>query len=223
MAKQGSLRHRSSEPPVTVVYFAIDVSYSVVRDAGRTQDAIMARLVNALGAEPRLTGGVRLSVVQFSDRAAVTLPLSRLGEISEIPRLSGGVGTSYGSLFRLLRDQIMLDVISLQVSQISVRRPLVFLISDGQAGDDWVDEFEMLTAYDRDTQEGLSCFPLIFPIAIGQVDLGILRKVAFPPSLSVASVENESQSRALTEVAADFINNGVLSELPRDEASAVGI
>ncbi len=134
--------------PATVIgkhpiYMMLDVSESMWRREGGQSSLdvfkpLVTDLVLDLGALPRIKTGVWLSVLAFSDDVQVLRQMSPLippdQPIAE-PRL--GSETNYTRALRFLADQFDADVdrirrgVARAGHQAKIRRPLVFVITDG--------------------------------------------------------------------------------------------
>ncbi len=163
-------------------YLVIDVSQSMTGhrlDLGlRTVSAI----VNLLRANPSVSDRCRIALLQFSARTRMVMPLSQVTALRGMPGVSvdGGV-TCVGEAFSFLRGQLTHDVQLLMADGFGVRRPVVLFLTDGEAGDDWEDDFVRLTEYDSYLGHGFPWYPAVVPIGIGVDDMEELRKFAFPP------------------------------------------
>lgn len=152
-------------------YLVVDVSYSMADDNKLdSANTIVSQLSNALAENPVIADKVRFSVIDFSDDSQVVLPLCDLSMQSGTPPFAVRGATSYVAVFRTLRTQIEQDVSQLKADGFDVHRPAVFFISDGEptdAEEEWRQEFENLTAYDKASKAGFPFYPNMIPFGIG--------------------------------------------------------
>jgi uncharacterized protein YegL len=123
----------SGGAPVLACYLVLDTSDSM---AGPALDAVnveLARIVDALRSEARLTEACQLAVITFDAEARLHLPLTPISDIGRAPRFAATrPATNYEEALRLLRRQIADDVGRLRSAGRRPLRPLVFLLTDGR-------------------------------------------------------------------------------------------
>ena len=64
----------------------------------------------ALAGDPMGFDHVRLSIIAFSDKTEVLLPLCQVTEVADMPRVTESGLTNYGTVFELLQSTIEKDV-----------------------------------------------------------------------------------------------------------------
>jgi uncharacterized protein YegL len=162
-------------PQILPFYVVCDESYSM---DGAPIDALnqaLPELHQAIGMDPTVSDKAYFSLIGFSDSAKVLLPLSDLGQITEMPELAADNGTSFSSAFTLLRSCVEQDVAALKQSPGNqVYRPVVFFMSDGQPnpGDNWQRSHSELVG------EGFRYHPTIISFGIGTCDRAVISQVA---------------------------------------------
>ncbi|MFJ5557348.1 VWA domain-containing protein [Streptomyces sp. NPDC093250] len=94
-------------------------------------NAALPDLHHEISTNPSVADKTRFALIGFSTQASVLQPLADLSELTQLPSLSAGGVTSFGAVFRLLKDTIEKDVTALKGEGHDVYRPVVFFLSDG--------------------------------------------------------------------------------------------
>lgn len=94
-------------------------------------NAALPDLHHEISTNPSVADKIRFALIGFSTQASVLQPLADLSELTQLPSLSAGGVTSFGAVFRLLKDTIEKDVAALKAEGHDVYRPVVFFLSDG--------------------------------------------------------------------------------------------
>jgi len=182
-------------------YLVIDVSQSMKSDRLNLGLRTVSAIVNLLHTNPNVSDRCRIALLQFSARTRTVMPLSQVTALRGMPGVSvdGGV-TYFGEAFSFLHGQLTHDVQLLMADGFGVRRPAVLFLTDGEAGDDWEDDFVRLTEYDSYLGHGFPWYPVVVPIGIGVDDVEELRQFAFPPqtvrAFAVSSAEQAADGVA---------------------------
>jgi uncharacterized protein YegL len=159
-------------------YLVVDVSWSMSL-AGKIEaaDRMVSSIVDTLARDP-VAATIRFGLVEFSDDARIRLPL---GDIAAVkggpPKFTARAGTSFQSAFTLLRDAIPKDLTRLAATRTRtiIRRPTVFLLTDGGPTDDereWHSALTSLTA--------LPARPKVVPCGVDAAPVGVLSRLAHP-------------------------------------------
>ncbi|MGQ0838098.1 vWA domain-containing protein [Actinokineospora sp.] len=153
-------------------YAACDESYSMA-DHMDTVNAGLRELRRAVCTDPAVTGTTRFCLIGFAGSAKVLVPLSRLGDVTEMTGLSARAATNFGSAFTLLRDTIERDVATLTAASYQVYQPTVFFLSDGQPTDPalWP------AAHARLTDPDWPAHPKIIAFGIGDADAATIGRI----------------------------------------------
>src|SRR4051794_21597157 len=143
-------------------YIVCDVSYSMSGDMGHLNEALQG-LHRAIVAEPVVDDVARISVLTFSDGAAVVTPLDQLSGTT-LPTLTVQGGTNYGAAFRLLAQTIDADAAELKRQGYKTYRPCAFFLTDGMPGDQgWGASFVSTLTYNKETGQGMKNHPIFVP------------------------------------------------------------
>ena len=202
MARQGR--------PILPFYLVLDVSYSMVNDMD-TVNAAMGKIGLKIAGNSILSDKTRMAIVEFSDNAAVVVPLCDLEQLKTLPVLSAQSGTHYGNAFTLLRSTIESDVRQLMNDDFQVYRPAVFFVSDGEPLDDgWRLAFGDLTSYDKKAAVGFKWYPKVVAFGIREAGKDTMRELVHPPGLSRGFFQAEG---ATVEAAFDTIVEIILGSL----------
>ncbi|GGS46527.1 vWA domain-containing protein [Actinokineospora fastidiosa] len=137
-------------PSVLPCYVAVDESFSM-SDHLDEVNAGLREFRGAVHADPAVAALVRVCVVGFADEPRVLRPLGPAADLADLSAASPRAGTNFGPLFAFLHAAIDRDVRGLKARRLPVRRPIVFLTSDGRATDrhDWPAVFAAFTDPDR--------------------------------------------------------------------------
>lgn len=117
------------------IFLVVDVSESMAGDSHRQMQESINRLVQRLRCDPYALESVHISVIAFAGAAGVIAPLTELMAFYA-PRLPMGSGTSLGAALNLTMDEIQKNVVLNQADTKGDFKPLVYVLSDGQATDD---------------------------------------------------------------------------------------
>jgi len=117
------------------VYLLLDTSGSM---HGEPIDAVrngMQTLLSALRQDPHALESAWLSVITFAEAAQQATPLTELGQF-QLPALTASGTTSMGAALKLLAERVGLEVAKTTADQKGDWKPIVFLMTDGDATDD---------------------------------------------------------------------------------------
>lgn len=177
------------------VYIAADESGSMEPQAGEL-DAGMTSLHRALRGDPMVAAKMRLTVLGFSDRVSLRLPLADIRETPTPPRMRIGGTTSYRAVFEDLIRRIPADVEALKKQDYIVHRPVVFFLSDGapNQGEDWTTPHATLT--NRATTQSA---PNIIACGVGDADAATILKVATQSQFAFVSMPGADIGAAISK------------------------
>jgi uncharacterized protein YegL len=177
-------------PGVVPVYVVLDQSLAVQAWVAEL-NAGMGAVYDALLAEPRVAAIVRLSVLAYSDDAAVQLDLTAIGAGTRRPELSAHGQSQYAAAFSRLLDCIPRDVEQLKAARSAVRRPQVLFLTAAQPTDAsaWSSVHRQLV--DRDHQRYA---PDIVACGIGGVDADTIARVATRPEFGFVALGDTSSA-----------------------------
>ncbi|GAA2601584.1 hypothetical protein GCM10010435_96210 [Winogradskya consettensis] len=120
---------------VQPVYLMVDESAGVgpyISDLSNGVHALHDKLLRAADVSP----AIRLSVLGFADQLATRTRLEAVVSGSESPWFAARGPADYARAFEMLLDQITPDIEELKQQQQKVLRPVVYLLSGSDPGDD---------------------------------------------------------------------------------------
>lgn len=154
------------------VYILLDCSESMVGDAINSVQHGLEVLLDTLRTDPHALETAWVSIITFNTKAEQLIPLTELTEI-QTPKLKVRPGTSLGKALSLLQNCIQGEVKKTTRETRGDYRPLVFLLTDGQATDDWS---MVKSAVDSFTEPKVANF---YSIGCGDdVDYGVLTELS---------------------------------------------
>jgi uncharacterized protein YegL len=159
-------------------YLVVDVSWSMSLE-GKIEAAggMVSSIIDALVRAPMAHTTVRFGLIEFSDDARIRLPLDEIAANGVAPELTVRAGTSFQAVFALLEDVIPADLARLATTRTAVRRPTVFLLTDGEPTDDergWRSALASLTS--------LPARPNIVACGVERATVRVMSAVVHPRS-----------------------------------------
>jgi uncharacterized protein YegL len=188
------------ESHVLPFYAVCDESYSMLDHLGAVNAALRS-FHHAACDDPFVAGLIRFSLIGFSARARVIVPLSDLAAAAPAICLASEVETNFGDAFSTVRATIERDVEALTESAYRVLRPCVLFVSDGQSTDPATWPADYAAVADREWPNR----PDVLALAVGDADLAALARIG-----AVRTARGgESTGRELHE----FVRDRAVSEL----------
>jgi uncharacterized protein YegL len=117
------------------VYILLDCSESMVGEGLAAARRGIAGIFSRLGTNPQALETVHVSIIGFSGKAKVLLPLTALPD-AVVPAVRLGNGTALGAALELLAARIRDEVTRRDKVQRGDWRPIVILLADGKPTDD---------------------------------------------------------------------------------------
>jgi uncharacterized protein YegL len=152
-------------------YIVCDESGSMGMNGGiESINKALPELHAEICADPLAVDKSRLSIIAFSDKAEVILPLTKVTDVADMPGVEEKGATSYGSAFSLMGSILQSDIDSLKSQGYRVFRPLMFFISDGEPTDNWESAYQTLMTHQYR--------PHIVAFGVDGADASILAKIA---------------------------------------------
>lgn len=118
------------------VYLLMDTSGSMLGEPIEAVKSGLQMLLSTLRQDPHALETAYLSVIGFGTTAEILVPLTELAAF-QAPTLTASGTTSLGAALRLLATQIDAEVTHTTPDVKGDWKPLVFLMTDGSATDDW--------------------------------------------------------------------------------------
>lgn len=154
-------------------YLVCDESASMAGEPVAAVNQSLPDIHYAITSQPAIADKTRFGLIGFAESAHVLLELTQLNKITDMPGLTAGGKTNYGSAFSRVRSTIRKDVKRLKDEGARVFRPTVFFLSDGMPTDTgWEAEHGALT------DPGWDARPNILAFGFGLAELAVMRKVA---------------------------------------------
>jgi len=100
-------------------------------------------MLQTLRTDPHALETIWISCITFDREARLLFPLTELTEV-QAPKLQVRPGTALGAALNLCADRIQTEVRKTSVMQKGDWRPLIILLTDGQATDDWTSALKRL-------------------------------------------------------------------------------
>ncbi|HTU75826.1 MAG TPA: hypothetical protein VMG38_20105 [Trebonia sp.] len=172
----------------------------------------LTQMIDSLRTDPRLPGGIRLSILGFSDDVRLRLPFGDVRGVTSAPNLIMGGTANYGAVFGDLLTRVPADVQLLKTAGHRVFRPLVFFVTSGRPAEAsaWRVPHGQLT--DRAVTPAA---PIIIAYGVGGVPADLMLQIATQPDYAfVASRGLDSVTtvsslvRALTDTLAAVVITG---------------
>jgi uncharacterized protein YegL len=117
------------------VYLLLDCSESLIGDGIRQIERGVHTLLSTLRSDPHALETVWISCITFDGAARVVFPLTELTDV-QAPKLVVRPGTAIGAALNLCADCIEREVKKTTMDRKGDFRPLIIVITDGQATDD---------------------------------------------------------------------------------------
>lgn len=118
------------------VYVVLDCSESMIGPGIEGARLAVDTMLLELRRNPHALETVWLSFITFDGEARQLAPLRALDEV-QAPTLQVRPGTAFGAALRLTAELIRNEVRRTTATEKGDYRPLIFLITDGQATDEW--------------------------------------------------------------------------------------
>lgn len=143
------------------VYLIIDCSESMAGPAFEAVQNGLSVMLNELRGDPNALETVWLSIITFSHRAKVLVPLTDICEFNN-PQLTLGSGTSLGVALALLAERLKAEVVLQTAERKGDWKPIVFIMTDGDPTDTWfavADNFKSSITSKRANVIAVACGP----------------------------------------------------------------
>jgi uncharacterized protein YegL len=155
-------------------FFVADASYSMSGDRIAAVNQLLPQVKEALQEHPAVADRIRFSLISFSDKAQVELPLSDLLTIpnESLPTIVVRGGTNYTVALQELKLQIQKSFDIIKADGFKFKRPLALFLSDGEPLES---EAQWKAAFDDLTDPSFRQYPNLIPIGIGECNRDVIR------------------------------------------------
>jgi uncharacterized protein YegL len=178
---------------VQPLYILVDESSG----ASAHLDAITAGLgqvIESLRSAPEISPALRLSVLGFADQTMTRLAMGAVDVRSQLGWMTSRGGASYANAFETLYSRITPDVDGLKQQQLSVRRPLVFVLSASTP----VDQGVWRTPYDRLVDAASHRYaPKIMACGVAEAGAELIAEIATQPETAYVMVPGTDVKTAI--------------------------
>ncbi|MEV6692795.1 hypothetical protein AB0M35_15120 [Micromonospora sp. NPDC051196] len=180
---------------VQPVYLLIDESTEAAPYLDDLCDGLQ-RLLDGLRQAADIAPAIRLSVLGYADQVAARLSMAAVDSTTSVPWLTSRGPASYANAFETLYSRMAPDVDGLKAQQITVRRPLVFLLAAAPA----VDEGIWQTPYARLTDPAAHRYaPQIVACGVGKATAGLIAAIATKPEFGYVMTADADARTAIAE------------------------
>lgn len=196
---------------VVPVYLVIDESAGM---RAYRSDLVhgLTTMIDTLRTDPRLPGGMWVSILGFSDDAHVRLRLADVHGVTAAPDLIMGGTANYGAVFSDLLTRVPADVQTLKTAGHRVFRPLVFFITSGRPAEATVWQIPYRQLTDR---AATPMAPIIVAYGVGGSPPELMLQIATQPDYAFVAPRGlgsaatvSSVVRALTDTLAAVVISG---------------
>lgn len=163
----------------------------------------LPELHRAVALEPVISEKIRFGIITFAGTAEVTLGLSDLATLTDLPGFAcRDGGTNYAAAFAALESEVGGDISRLKAAGHRVLRPAVFFLSDGMPnGPDWHPAYSSLRSQ--------AWAPNIIAFGFGQADAATIQQVGTVGAF--IADQDMSPAQALAEFAKALVRSVVAS------------
>ena len=162
---------------IVPVYLVIDES---ARMGSYRSDLVhgLTRMIDALRTDPRFLGGLRISILGFSDAVHERLPLGDVHGVTSAPNLVMRGTANYGAVFGDLLARVPADVQTLKTAGHRVFRPVIFFITSGRPAEAtaWRTPHRQLTDH-----AATPTAPVIVAYGVGGTPADLMLQIASQP------------------------------------------
>ncbi|MGY0234287.1 vWA domain-containing protein [Longispora urticae] len=198
-------------------YIVLDTSGSMGKHEQLLNDTL-EYVIESVANSPRVAEFAHISIISFNDDAHVVVSMTDVQKLAMIPEVKCDGLTEYGKAFRLIKNQINIDVPALRAQGRGVLRPTVFMLTDGGPSDkNWEQDFADLT--DRQWPR----HPHVVTFGFGTAPAAIIGRIATKKAFIAQDVLGGST--AITTFLGELLNTLVKSsergqvELPAEVAN----
>jgi uncharacterized protein YegL len=164
-----------------------------------------------VGDSPQVAEFAHISIITFSTDAHLVLEMSDIETVDQLPMIGCHGSTSYGKMFKLVRQRIDADVERLaRNAGRAVLRPAVFILTDGEPTDkEWSSAFGALI------DPGWRRRPHIISYGFGAANEAVLGRIATKAAFLANQVDSEKEAivSMLTSLLKTLVHSASAQEL----------
>ena len=195
--------HQATGEKVLPFYLVADESVSMDGGPIKALNDTLPELHHAITIEPVISEKIRFGMITFAGTAEVTLGLSDLATLTDLPGFAcRSGGTNYADAFAMLEAEMGGDIARLKAAGLRVLRPAAFFLSDGQPnGPDWRPAYNSLRSQ--------PWTPNILAFGFGHADAATIQQIGTVGAF-IAN-KGMSPAQALAEFARALVRSVVSS------------
>lgn len=204
------------------VYVLLDCSESMIGPGIEGLRTAVDAMLRELRRNPQALETVWMSIITFAGTARQIVPLAALEEI-QVPPLAIAPGTALGAALGLAARSIGSDIRKSTSTQKGDFRPLVFIITDGQATDNWKLGASDLAAT-KASVYAIGCGQDVDFHQLGEITENVLRvdeveAESMARLLKWVSGSVQTASRGVAEVGTDSLTGSLPADLKKVDLS----
>lgn len=173
-------------------------------------------LKQELDDDPIASKRVRLQIVSFGTEDQSEVSVSEWKDVMDFspPTLSAHGSTPIGRAMMVALNEIEIEKSRLKAAGVAYRRPLIYLMTDGNPTDDW--QPAATAAINAETAKKVS----VFPIAVGQADTALLSNFSGRGALKLDGLKFKElfQWLSASVKSASLTAKGQTAQLPSTES-----
>lgn len=190
-------------------YLILDQSGSMDDDLDNLRQAV-EQIIAKLRSDAETDDTALLGVISFGSTAHVTIPLSRLSDITAVPQLQPLGGTEYGAAWRAYDQAVRADTAQIKLQNGSFHRPCVFFLTDGEPHDLATFRDVFLSTQGK---EAFKAWPYVIAYGFRKARPEVLKELAYPnfgEKLGEYFLLRDSDPQAVIEQVKGLVNQTVL-------------
>lgn len=191
-------------------YLILDQSGSMYKDLGTLRQAV-EQIIAELRADPETDDTALLSVISFGDSARVTIPLSRLSDITSVPELTSLGGTRFSAGWEAYDRAVKTDTAAIKAKKGTYHRPCVFFLTDGEPNDN--DKDFRQTFLKLQGKEVNRAWPYVIAYGFRDAKADVLKEIAYPnfgEKLGQYFLLKDNDAKTVIEQVKNLINQTVI-------------
>lgn len=163
---------------VVAFYLILDQSASMSGELEALRQSVN-QIVAELRAHAETDDTAMLGVISFGTTAQITIPLSRLSDITAVPQLTVLGGTNFGAAWNAYDQAFHADKKAIRAKNVAMHRPLVFFLADGLPYPDDEGQFRQ-TFLSTLGGDATKAWPYVIAYGFRDASAPLLKDIAYP-------------------------------------------